>query len=67
MIGRTVLATLAGETVGRYRIHLLEPRESGRRTPPQAADFIAERGDGWSCRALSRDDLDRVEFDVLEV
>ena len=66
MISRTVVATLAGEVVGRYRIHLLEPAESGRRTPPQDADFIAEAQRRLLLQGASRDDLERAVFAVVE-
>ena len=66
MIGRTVVATLAGEEVGRYRVHILEPAESGRRTPPQDADFITEAQRRLLLQGASRDDLQRAEFAVVE-
>ncbi len=64
MLSRTVLVTLAGEEVGRYRIHLLEPAESGRRTPPQDADFIVEARRRVLLQGASRDDVERAEFEV---
>ena len=66
MVGRTVVVRLAGEVVGRYRIHLPDPAESGRRVPPQDADFIAEAGRRLQLQGAARDDVERAEFEVLE-
>ena len=66
MLSRTVVVTLAGEEVGRYRIHLLDAAAGRRRTPPQDADFIAEAQARLLLQGVSRDDVERAEFEVLE-
>ena len=66
MLSRSVLVTLAGEVVGRYRIHLLDAAEAGRRTPPQDADFILEARRRLLLQGASRDDVYRAEFEVLD-
>ena len=66
MVSRTVVVSLAGEEVGRYRIHHLGSSGRGRRGPPQDADFIAEGMVLFRMRGASREDEDRAEFAVID-
>ncbi len=66
MFSRTVVVSLAGEEVGRYRVHHLGSQSHGRRTPPQDADFIAEGLMLFRMRGASREDEARAEFVVLD-
>ncbi|MGC1304384.1 MAG: hypothetical protein WA840_18615 [Caulobacteraceae bacterium] len=61
IFSRTVIITLAGEEVARYRIHL-----PGRATPVQDADFILEARRLVLMRGLSRDDAERADYEVEE-
>ncbi len=66
MFSRTVVVSLAGEEVGRYRVHHLGSQAPGHRTPPQEADFIAEGLMLFRMRGASREDEERAEFCVID-
>ena len=65
MASRTVVVELAGEEVGRYRVHDLGAAGRRRSTPLQDADAIAEARLRLRLQGASAEDLDGAEFRVL--
>ena len=58
----TVVGSLCGEQVGRYRIHL-----AGRRAAaPPDADFINEARCLFQMRGLSREDMERLDLEIVD-
>jgi hypothetical protein len=64
IFSRTLIITLAGEEIARYRLHRPGREAAGRVTPPQDADFILEAQRLLLMRGLSRDDAERADYRV---
>ena len=62
IFSRTVIISLAGEEIARYRLHRPGDGFARRTIPPQDADFILEAQRLLLMRGLSREDVERADY-----